>query len=62
MANQQRLKKRREAPNDAVRMTFEVDWHTSRLIKDRAKQSPYYLPAFIAKLVQRGLADARPIK
>ena len=47
---------------ETVRMTFEIDWHTSRVIKERAKHSSYYLPGYIAELVRRGLVDARPIK
>ncbi len=43
-------------------MTFEIDLHTSRVIKERCKATSYYLPGYIAELVRRGLVDARPIK
>ncbi len=54
-----RPKKKPAESEETTRMTFIIDRYTARVIKQRAKESPYYLPTYIAELVRRGLVNDR---
>jgi hypothetical protein len=49
------LKKQRINGKDTTRMTFVIDRRTAQVIKQQCRETPRYLPDFIAELVRRGL-------
>ncbi len=54
-AKRKKLAKLSAVDPDDTRLTFWIDRHTARVIKQRAKDASRRLPYYIAELVRRGL-------